>query len=275
MLSIVIPSRNEPYLSQTVDDIRAHAKGDIQLVIVLDGYWPDPIPCNDPRITLIHFETAHGMRAAINAGVVLSRGDFVLKCDAHCMFDDGFDTKLAASCEPNWVVVPRRKRLDVVKWALEDVGKPDVDYMYLSPELHGVNWDAKNRDRKLRKVVIDDLMSAQGSCWFMHRAYYDTLELLDEEQYGSFWSEFQEIGLKAWLSGGRVVVNKNTWYAHWHKRARGYSLNESESTKAGDYVKKWLTMGEAWHKQTLPIEWLVEKFAPVPGWPNGHSTVTS
>jgi glycosyltransferase involved in cell wall biosynthesis len=278
LLSIIIPSRNERYLNKTVEDILSKAKGEIEIAIVLDGYWPDEMLVNDKRIVIIHRGISRGMRSAINSGVSIAKGEHVLKCDAHVMFDEGFDTKLIENCENNWVVVPRRKRLDAENWQIQDVGKPDVDYMYLSYPytldkngkpvgLHGINWDERNKKKDLQKKTIDDLMSAQGSCWFMKKDYYNKLELMDEEHYGAFWSEFQEIGLKCWLSGGRVVVNKNTWYAHLHKKSRGYNL-EASTTEAENYVMKWLTIGEAWgNKQTLPFEWLIEKFSPIPGWP--------
>jgi glycosyltransferase involved in cell wall biosynthesis len=262
MLSVIIPSRNELYLTNTVSDLLLKAKGDIEIIVILDGYWANPIPVNDKRVIIVHRGESRGMRNGINSGVAIARGEYIMKCDAHCMFDEDFDLKLIADCEKNWVVVPRRKRLDVEYWCSLDVGKPDVDYMYLSRELHGVNWDELNRDESRKSVKIDDLMSSQGSCWFMHKDYFYELELLDEEHYGSFWNEFQEIGLKCWLSGGRVVINKNTWYAHLHKQTRGYSLQEQST----NYVQKWMKMGEAWDKQTIPIEKLIEKFSPVPGW---------
>jgi glycosyltransferase involved in cell wall biosynthesis len=278
MLSIIIPSRNEKYLNKTVDDLLLKARGYIEIIIILDGYTPLEMPTDDNRVVIIQRGISRGMRNGINSGVAIAKGEYILKCDAHVMFDEGFDTKLIERCEDNWVVVPRRKRLDAENWQIQDVGKPDVDYMYLSyPHtldkngksigLHGVNWDELNKRKDLQKKTIDDLMSAQGSCWFMKKDYYNKLELMDEEHYGAFWSEFQEIGLKAWLSGGRVIVNKNTWYAHLHKKSRGYNL-EASTSEAENYVMKWTIMGEAWReKQIHPFEWLIEKFSPVPGWP--------
>jgi len=141
--------------------------------------------------------------------------------------------------------------------------------MYLDSEFSGRDWKERSQHADFQRVVIDDLMSSQGSCWFMKKDYYHELELLDEESYGPFFKEFQEIGLKCWLSGGRVVINKKTWYAHWHKpksAGRGYHLESSAGKIAEDQVRRWMKMGEAWHKQTLPIEWLVRKFWPVPTW---------
>lgn len=272
MLSIIIPSRNEPFLSQTIKDLLAKAKGDIQIIAILDGYWPNPPLDDDPRLVIIHRGKSQGMRASINAGVAIAKGEYLMKTDAHCMFGEGFDLELTANCEKNWVVVPRRFALDPQKWELIDNPKYPIDYMYLSPELHGVVWEQKNKDPQLKDKLIDDTMSNQGSVWFMCKDYFNELELMDENTYGTFWNEFQEIGFKCWLSGGEVKVNKKTWYAHWHKTSdfgRGYSLDKSEQEKALGAVAKWKDKG--WHKQTQSLSWLVEKFWPVPGWPEDRS----
>jgi glycosyltransferase involved in cell wall biosynthesis len=269
MVSIIIPSRKEPYLSKTIKDLLVKAKGEIEIIAILDGYWEKAEDIViDPRVNYLHFATSKGMRACINSGVALARGEHILKTDAHCMFDKGFDEILVRDHRSNWVVVPRRYALDPEKWEREDNPKYPVDYMYLSKDLHGEVWNEKNKDESLKEIEIDDLMSSQGSCWFMEKGYYEWLELLDESNYGTFANEFQEIGLKCWLSGGDVKVNKNTWYAHWHKPksvGRGYSLDGKQVEKAELFTRKWLTERN-WHKQSIKLNWLIEKFAPVPTW---------
>ena len=42
MLSVIIPSRNEVFLQQTIDDVLRNAVGEIEVIAVLDGYWPEP-----------------------------------------------------------------------------------------------------------------------------------------------------------------------------------------------------------------------------------------
>ncbi len=279
MLSIIIPTRNEQFLQRTIDDLLLNAEGDIEIIAILDGYWPNPIIKDDPRVILIHRSVPYGMRPGINAGVAISKGKYILKIDAHCMVDKGFDTKLKSDCEDNWVVVPRRKRLDAENWCIQDVGKPDVDYEYLSypndPQdfggaaMHGRRWDSRSIERKDKpEYMIDDLMSFQGSCWFIMKDYYHELDLMDTLNYGSFAHEAQEIGLKSWLSGGRVVVNKRTWYAHLHKGkkyGRGYSLDEGIRKQGTTYTNKWIE-NSAWGKQKLPFSWIIEKFWPLPEW---------
>lgn len=294
LLSIVIPSRNEKYLKKTIDELLITAVDDVEIIVILDGYWiPINEFVNDKRVSYIHFTSPRGMRNAINKGVSLARGEFIMKTDAHCMFEKGFDLTLKAQTDDNLVQIPTRKRLDPAKWAVIEDGRPPINHMYLSypddpqvwggPSLQGKLWKERNEVSDLDgKDKIEDLMTAQGSCWFMKRAYYYELELMDEKNYGEFGKEMQEIGLKAWLSGGRMVRNRNTWYAHWHKTradGRGYSLSKGEFKKASDFTRQWFLGSfseynwQVWHKQTLDFQLLIKKFWPIPGWPEDWENV--
>lgn len=277
-LSVIIPSRNEQFLPNTIDDLAAKATGDVEIIAILDGYWPDPPLKNYNNLVIIHRGAPVGMRPAINAGLSVATGEYIMKCDAHCMFAEGYDKALIENIDDNWISVPTRKRLDAENWRIQEVNKPDINYCYLSfpnnpmdfggKGLHARLWNSKNADKSLESILIDDLMSFQGSCWFAKKSYVHQLELMDTERYGAFWKEAQEIGLKAWLSGGRVVRNKTTWYAHLHKGkkyGRGYFLDKRDITPATQYTNKWI-FDSAWEKQTLPFAWLIEKFWPVPEW---------
>ena len=265
MVTIIIPSRKEPYLSKTIKDLLVKAKGEIEIIVVLDGYWEKAEDIViDPRVNYLHFATSKGMRACINAGVLLAKGEYILKTDAHCLFAKGFDEQLVKDCEKHDVIVPRRYRLDPEKWEVIEDGRPPVDYESLDPvDLHGVRWEEKAIERK--DVMIDEIVSAQGSCWFTPKKHFESVEGLDEDSYGKFFLEFQEISFKTWLSGGRVLVNKNTSYAHWHKTdGRGYSL-DNDREKAVEFMQKWRD-DKAWSKQELKFESLIKKFSDMPGW---------
>jgi hypothetical protein len=92
---------------------------------------------------------------------------------------------------------------------------------------------------------------------------------MDEENYGHFSNEFQEIGLKVWLSGGEVKRDKRCWYAHLHKGrkyGRGWPLGKSVLNKGAAFTNKWMD-GRNWRKQDRDIRWMVNHFWPVPTWP--------
>ena len=276
MVSIVIPSRAQQYLQQTIDDLLAKAEGKVEIIVVLDGYWPNPIIREDPRVVILHHGMIHdnvGMRGSINAGVDVAKGEYIMKIDEHCMVDQGYDVKLAADCENNWVVIPRRYRLDAENWKVIEDGRPPIDYMYLQNKdgyLHGSEWKRSERN----SILIDDTMSFQGSCWFMKKKFWEVIGPMDDENYGPFANEAQEIGNKAWLSGGQVKVNKKTWYAHWHRDRTGYGFNHEQQKVFHESVAKgrnystdyWLN--NKWPKRVHDFGWLLEKFWPVPTWPD-------
>lgn len=282
-LSVIIPSRDEKFLEPTIRDIFRNRRGECEVVAVLDSdKWPAgwrELVAEFPDLHTIHNGALIGMRGSINKGVASakSRGaKFIMKTDGHCSFSEGFDVVLAADCDKDWVVVPRRGRLDPENWVATDTHKPDIDYHYLSfpddpadfggPGLNGKVWEARAAERK--DVLIDEEMSSQGSCWFMHTDYFYALELMDEAAWGPFWAEFQEIGFHCWLSGGKVMVNKKAKYLHLHKGkkyGRGYRLAESALKMGRNQAMRFL-YNEGWPKQTLPFKSLIERFWPVPGW---------
>ena len=279
LVSVIIPSRNEKFLGQTVRDVLKNARGPIEIVICCDGYWDHTLP-DDPRLHIIHKGKAQGMRQGINSAAAIAKGDFLMKLDGHCMVDEGFDVKLAAECDDNWVVVPRRYGLDAEKWEIRKDRAP-VDAHFLSNPfeagrendvtcgLHGEVW--KERAKARADVLIDDEMSSQGSCWFMSRKHWDrTIGPLDTENAGSFVHEMQFIGNMTWLSGGRMKTNKKVWYAHLFKGkqyGRGYTISTNDHAKGRAYCLRWAMLDYPWPGKIHSLKWLVERFSPCPTWP--------
>lgn len=285
MLSIIIPSRVDEYLQKTIDDLLEKAVGEVEVIVVLDGYWPNPMLRNDPRVVVVHqgiFHESLGMRPAINAGVAISRGKYIMKCDEHTMWDKGYDIHLQEECDDKTVVIPRRYRLDVDNWKIIEDGRPPVDYMsmdypYMKPfdktqGLHGSEDRQRAHDRK--DILIDDVQTMQGSAYFMTRKHWDTtIKEMDTQNYGPFTQEAQEISNKTWLSGGRVIVNKKTWYAHFHKgkRGKGYGFSTGQYKRHCEWNEKgrlycidhWLNTKDYKHD----FGWLIDKFWPVRTWP--------
>lgn len=281
-LSVIIPSIQPQYLQRTVEDILLKAKGDIEIIIILDGYWHD-VAIDDPRVRTVHFGRHIGMRGGINAGMTIATGDYMMKTDEHCMFDEGFDEKLKADCEDGWVVIPRRKRLDAEKWEVINDGRPDIDYMYVeypflkpfdkTQGLHGAIWNLKGRE----EFAIDDTPTMQGSCYFMSKKTWDTYfpTGLDSESYGPFTQEAQEISMAAWLSGGRVIVNKKTWYAHFHKgkRGKGYGFSTAQYKQHCEWNERGRVYCIARWINDPKFKQFIEKFPTMPNWENWEERI--
>jgi len=116
---------------------------------------------------------------------------------------------------------------------------------------------------------ITETMSLQGSCFMMTRDKYFELGMCDES-FGSWGSMGIEIALRTWLSGGRVVVNHKTFYSHlFRTQGAGFGFPYEMSGKQVEHAKKCvrdLFFNNRWDKAIHPLSWLIERFAPVPGW---------
>ena len=228
MLSIVIPARTEKFLNKTILDVLSKATGEIEIFPVLDGYGDTPYEkIIDKRVHYISLPLPlnyeRRKRQAINAGVSISHGKYVMWMDAHCVVAPGFDEVLARDCEDNWVVVPRRYKMDFKKWdRVIEKDRPPIDYVYpmwqylkKKGRIAGYKWDIKSEARK--DIMIDDIMITQGSFIFMTRKWFDKMGFMKTEGYTGWGQEGEEVCMTTVLNGGRAVVNKNTWYAHLHK----------------------------------------------------------
>jgi len=298
-LSILIPARNEMFLERTVNDIVKNMRGDTEVIVVLDGQWADPPISDHPKVTLVYHSESIGQRAATNEAARISRARYLLKCDGHCAFEEGFDVKMMTDMQDDWTMVPIMRNLHAFNWVCEKCG--DVRYQGPTPVscpkcdnttkfIRDVVWIAKTnpqstsycfdtephfqyfREFKSRTEVrgdFTDTMSLQGSCFMLTRDKYFELNVCDEA-FGSWGSQGIEVAVKTWLSGGRVVCNHKTWYAHMFRTQGGdfgfpYKISGRQTQRAKMYAKD-LFFNNKWPLQKHPLSWLLEKFWPVPGW---------
>ena len=309
-LSILIPARNEMFLGKTIESILENIEMDTEIISVLDGEQPDPqIPDND-RVNIVYLSKSIGQRAATNLACKLSQAKYVMKVDAHCSFDKGFDRKMIEAFEKlgpdgeKTTMVPIMRNLWAFDWKCYHCGWKK--YQGPTPEKclqceksdrirRKIVWIGKNNPQSTsycfdssphfqyfedwkhrpqyehdkKEIGLTETMSLQGSCFMMTREKYWELEICDEK-FGSWGSQGIEVATKTWLSGGRVLVNHSTWYAHMFRTQGGdfgfpYPISTKDQEKAKNYARNLFFDGN-WDKQVRPLSWLVEKFWPVKGW---------
>lgn len=249
LLSVVIPSHSDRdgYLYKTIGSLLENAVSDIEIITVLDGYRPDQkrvdslitrvegLGFSHDRVLYLRHPTNRGMREAINTGVQAAQGKYIMRTDEHCMFAPGFDAILTKDLQEDWIMVPRRYKLDPVAWRrMDELGYIDYEKLMIVDKgsyrkFGGVEW--RNRAKARRDVMIDETMAMQGSCWIMHKAWWDTvIGRLQSEGYGPLYQDSTEMAFKTWAAGGKLMVNKNTWYAHKHRdfnRTHHYPLERA------------------------------------------------
>lgn len=121
---------------------------------------------------------------------------------------------------------------------------------------------------------VHDTMCLLGACWAMRRERYWELEACDEK-FGSWGNQGVEVACKSWLSGGRLVVNQRTWFAHFF-RVGGINFPYPGGGQKERAVarSKELWLENKWPKQVRPLSWLIEHFAPTKDWNRPDNPVT-
>jgi len=306
-LSIIIPARNEMFVDKTVENLLENIRGDgTEIVVVLDGAWANPGIPQHEKVTILYYPETIGQRACCNRAVKLSDAKYIMKVDAHCSFDEGFDVKMLADMQDDWTFVPLMKNLHAFDWVCESVlhldrtdkerqkhtryqGKSGDCTECHKPTVRDILWFAKRSpnstsyrfDNTLhfqywggyKKRQVGDTpisMSIQGSCFMVTRENWWAKELCDEA-HGSWGQQGTEVACKTWLSGGEVHVNKNTWYAHMFRTQGGdfgFPYPNPGISKARKYSRE-LFLNDKWDKAIHPLSWLINKFAPVPDWDTG------
>lgn len=116
------------------------------------------------------------------------------------------------------------------------------------------------------KGDITPTMSLQGSCFMCTKERYFALNLCDEE-LGSWGSQGIEVACKTWLSGGQVMCNRKTWYAHMFRTQGGnFGFPYPQQWRKVEEAKKKakdMFFNNKWPHQKYPLYWLVEKFWPI------------
>jgi glycosyltransferase involved in cell wall biosynthesis len=284
-VSVIIPARKELYLAQTCADVLANSAGDIEIIVVLDGFDHYEMPAASRRIKYVQLDGIRGRRAACNAGFDVSTGKYIAKMDAHCRVGEGWDEILKADCEDNWIMIPTRYWLKPETWEIDKARGSETAMQLLYPYLHpyrpqicGRIWEA--RAAEMQDVMVCEDMSFQGSMYFMTRSHWERLGPQSERGYGTFGSEPEELGLKTQLGPweGKVVRDKRTWYAHWGKPnvywidPDKYSHITRDDLFASFAYAFDFWFNNKWRERKHDFKWLVDKFWPIPGWPEDWLT---
>lgn len=228
-LSVIIPDYKDPLLQKTIDSLFESSQlGDqLEVIAVMDGCWT-PLR-DDDRLVIVHLGRNRGMRGAINAGVRVARGEFIMRTDEHCMFGPGYDRILTETCEPNWIVTATRYFLDPVEWERMDMEPVNYEKLVIQDgvKFAGQRWSSREEERK--NIMIDETMAMQGSMWVMPHVWWDkVIGELQTEGYGPSYQDSHEMIFKTWKAGGKMMLNKNTWFAHKH---RMFPRTHQEGTK--------------------------------------------
>jgi glycosyltransferase involved in cell wall biosynthesis len=260
-LSVVVPDYKDPLLHKTIDDLlNKSGLGDqLEVIAVLDGCESTQPFRQDPRLRVVKLGTNQGMRGAINAGVKVARGEFLMRTDEHCMFAKDYDLTMTSQCQPNWIMTAKRYFLDPVKWeVIEEMTPVEHEKLVIQggTKFAGQRWP--ERDEEMKTVPISETMAMQGSMWVMpHEWWNKVIGELQTEGYGPLIQDSHEMIFKTWKANGKMMLNKNTWYAHKHRsfpRTHNNGTPENPANCESGYAYA-LSVWNNYYQQVIRPKW--------------------
>ena len=260
LVSVIIPLR-EPdleYLDWTIESTIDNSIGPIEFIIIYDGFKANgfsPASKNGRELTFrwIQRDEVIGQRAAMNHAAKIAKGKYLLRLDSHCKMSPEWDARMKASCLENRIVVPTFDHLDPESFEPEGrdagFGRIDakLDFYFTRP------WK-----RFSDRMTEEETMAFSGGCWMIRKKYYEELGGSDES-LGGHGNIGVEWSLKAWLTGGSVIIRTDVTCYHLFRAKLPYPINQKKREWAKkELYRRWVLGDEPTRKK--PMEWLIFKF---------------
>ena len=227
-LSILIPSRNERWLEDTIKDLKQHKESSTEIL------WME--------------DEGFGQRMCTNFLVKESKAKYVMKVDAHCSFSQGFDRLMLEEMDDKTILAPLLMPLDPISWSVN--GKKQMAQFVFD-----TNFVMQHAEGG-----VGDTMCLQGSAWMVSRENYWKWELGDETM-PSWGGQGPELGIKASLNGGRCRTTNKAYYGHVFRLSDAdfpYDRGKEPGKLATEELKR-----RYFNKSIVP---LVEKFNYPANW---------
>lgn len=237
-LSILIPSKNEPYLQQTVEDIERNKRGDTEVL------WAED-------------DDGLGQRRLTTWLANEAKGEYIMKVDAHCSFAPGFDTVLLDLIDERTILAPILMPLDAQAWTIN--GKKQMKQFVFD-----TNFVMQHADGE-----AGETMCLQGSAWMVSKANYFAWNLGDET-LPSWGGQAVELGIKAFLNGGRCMTTDKTYYGHLFRHSDNefpYDRGEHPGKQATEELKrryKNIGIAPLIERFKYPADWTVDSVLDLP-----------
>ncbi len=186
MLSILIPARNEQFLVRTIQDILEHIEADTEVIVLLDGVWSEPGIPQHERVNVIYVPVSVGQREGTDLACRLARGKYVMKVDAHCAFDQGFDRKMLESYQKtgdNCTMVAVMRNLHAFDWKCQTCG----NRWYQGPT---PTFCCSDKNGKVQNELCTGKIFEKVMTWEPRRGTHSVSYSFDAEPHFQYFNEY-------------------------------------------------------------------------------------
>lgn len=246
--TVIIPAVEEDreYLERTIKSVKDNALGSIEVIVVADGWTGTNGELSYPKRI--------GLRKAMNLAAEKAKGKYLVKLDGHCAMSPEWDNRLKVACKGKMITVPAIDHLNTDTWTGEggDMSFVTLDGSLRMQYVHPYEY-------KGECPLESDIISMTACCWMMEKDYYFELGGCDEEL--GVWGELgAEWALKAWLTGGRMMLRADVVCSHLFRKTTPFTIDSVVRRNAlRKMCCQWI-LGKDKRRTRTP-GWMIEKFA--------------
>lgn len=241
LVSVIIPvcDADEEWIGRTIESVHDNAVGPTQILALRD-------------------KNHEGHRILMNRMAKDADGKYLLRIDAHCAMSPGWDARMKASCDEKTVVAAIVDSLDTKTWAGKSV---DMGLIILNDVMDNTYPPWK---RLIDREIEEPTMGLGGCNYMIQKDHYWYHEGCDEE-LGIREAGGLEWALKAWLTGGRVIIRTDVVCCHLFRVPEiGVSGAEKDRDPTLMLAKRWANgKGKG---QIYGLYWLAHNFESWLGW---------
>lgn len=246
MITFIITTKGGPYLKQTIEDLRNHAKHTIEIIVGFDG-----VPVLNVKADRIEHATASiGQRAMLNRLAKLASYDLIAKVDDHCSFAPNFDDVLLHEFQEHMILAPAVYPLEARTWSINHHNRMAKFGFNTQMAVEHLPGDGES-------------MCMQGSFFMLKKQHWFNWNVCDDS-LGSWGHQGTELGIQAFLNNGICFITPNTFYAHLFKHSEAdfeYKRDQAAIDKTHQLfidryrIKKIKPLIE---KYNFPFDWTTE-----------------
>lgn len=207
MISVIIPAYNEKaYLNRTIDNFYKTARGDIEIVVVLNGYDQEV----DKRAIVLRYRDNLGERVAMNTAAHIAQGDYLFRIDAHCDISEDWDLKMLEVFRnrPKAVAVAPLTALNK-QW--NKIPGHWYGFCNLLPTMEE-KWNHDKNNAKEHELI--EMNMAFTGCGFMLRKDFYWEAGGADESLPAMGAIGPEFALKGWLFGDGCYTRTDVLLGH-------------------------------------------------------------
>ena len=225
-LTIIIPSRNETGLLDTLKSLFKHSKGLFEVIVVNDctdsDKWTEPKERGNLRV-LRAFPPV-GFSGAIQMGINAAKSDNIYICGARTRFTVGWVNKTISHIEDEpetlfCVTNPVIKEPDTEISQAEQTTWGGVMHYYKEEHWFKYLLNFPNRSKEPDGEEID---CAYGGSYAMKKSWWTHIHGLDMIDTRGGCNQF--LSLKTWMAGGKVKVMKDVIVGNIYRKFCSYPV---------------------------------------------------